>query len=633
MDEKLPSVDCSSKPPVSWGLPLVFLKYAVHLVLLAALAFMLLAYLCAPGYPWRMLGPVLEALVAAITLILLARGRIGAALNTLVWGSWLIVGGVLFFYGGVRGTLVIAYPLIVMIGGWLLGTRSAIVITALSALVIVLLALVEASGKLPPAASTSALMYALIQIVCVCCAALLIVFLVRSYSRRLSEVKQLGDDLAIRTREAQRIAADLDMAQSVAHIGSWVYDFASDDFTLSDESCRIFGLPIGTHGTRSGYQAWVHPDDVARFEEAWAEALKGHAVVSEQRIQSGEETRWICQRARVEFDPQGRPLRCVGTSQDITALKLYEDELRIAATAFEAQEGMVITDAEQRILRINQSFTRVTGYSLDDVSGKTPRLLKSGRHDEAFYSAMWSAINDRGSWAGEIWNRRKSGEIYPEWLTITAVRNGFGVITHYVGTLADISQRKAAEDEIRHLAFYDPLTRLPNRRLLLDRLQLAQAASTRSGRQGALLFIDLDNFKALNDTLGHDKGDRLLQQVAHRLSACIREEDTASRFGGDEFVIMLGDLSIAPEESAAQAEIVGKKVLSALSAPYDLVEQPYCTTASIGITLFTDHQSTPFELLKQADLAMYEAKATGRNTICFYHPEMQRTLAAGNDTR
>ena len=273
-------------------------------------------------------------------------------------------------------------------------------------------------------------------------------------------------------------------------------------------------------------------------------------------------------------------------------------------------------------------FTRVTGYSVADVTGHSPRLLKSGRHDAAFYAEMWALIATRGSWQGEIWNRRKNGEVYPEWLTITAVKNDTGKITHYVGTLADITQRKAAEDEIRHLAFYDPLTRLPNRRLLLDRLQQTLASSARSGRQGALLFLDLDKFKILNDTQGHDKGDLLLQQVAQRLSSCIREGDTVSRIGGDEFVVMLADLSTLLEETAAQAETVGQKILATLSQPYDLGGHAHQSTASIGITLFSDHQSTPLELLKQADLAMYEAKSAGRNTICFFAPEMRLPPAA-----
>jgi diguanylate cyclase (GGDEF)-like protein/PAS domain S-box-containing protein len=469
-------------------------------------------------------------------------------------------------------------------------------------------------------------------------ACILIVILVRSYRIRLREVEQLSRKLALRTAEVQAIANDLNAAQAITHIGSWVYDFATDSVTMSDETCRIFGLPEGSRGTRDGYLQYVHPDDLPALNQAIEEALKGRAVFSEHRIRIKDTERWICQRARVEFEPNSEPnsensesssepngkaVRGVGTAQDITARRRAEDELRIAATAFESHEGMLITDARMITLRVNAAFTRVTGYQADDIVGKTPRLLKSGRHDAAFYAAMWEHITATGSWQGEIWNRRKSGEIYPEWLTITAVRSDRGDVTHYVGTLTDISQRKSAEDEIRHLAFYDPLTQLPNRRLLLDRLQQAMASSARSGRQSAVMFLDLDNFKALNDSRGHDKGDQLLQHVAQRLSTCIREGDTVSRFGGDEFVVMLVDLSTIVEETATQAEIIALKILEVLSLPYDLGGQPYLCTASIGIALFSNHQFTSFELLKQADLAMYEAKARGHNTVRFYVPGTQ----------
>lgn len=455
----------------------------------------------------------------------------------------------------------------------------------------------------------------------------LIAFLARSYRRRLNEVEQLSRDLAQRTAEAQIIASDLNTAQSVAHIGSWIYDFTTDRIAMSAEACRMFDVPEGSSGTFQGYLKRIHPDDLPVLNQDWEKALKGEPLINEHRIGNERAIRWVRQRAQVEFDAQGRPLRCVGTTQDITEVKRAEEEIRIAATAFESQEGMLITDADQRILRVNAAFTRITGYSSEEVAGKSPALLKSGRHDAAFYAALWQSIAAKGSWHGEIWDRRKNGEVYPEWLTITAVKNGAGRVTHYVGTLTDITQRKAVEDEIKHLAFYDPLTRLPNRRLLLDRLQQALASSARSGRQGALLFLDLDKFKTLNDTLGHDKGDLLLQHVAQRLSSYIREGDTVSRIGGDEFVIMLSDLSTTIEESATQAEIVGRKILSTLSQTYDLDGCPYQSTASIGITVFSNHQSTHFELLKQADLAMYEAKARGRNTLCFFTPGMQLPLA------
>ena len=327
-------------------------------------------------------------------------------------------------------------------------------------------------------------------------------------------------------------------------------------------------------------------------------------------------------------DADGNIYALCGISTDITERIKAEAALRIAATVFESQEGMVITDAANKILQVNRTFTEITGYSADEVLGQKPSLLGSGHHDAAFYAMLWGCIERSGTWQGEIWNRRKNGELYPEWLTITAVKDKAGATTHYVGTFVDISQRKAAEDEIKHLAFYDSLTRLPNRRLLHDRLQQALAASARSLREGALLLIDLDNFKTLNDTLGHDKGDQLLQQVSQRLVACVRECDTVARLGGDEFVVMLEDLGDSPAEAASQTEIIGEKIIAALNQPYLLAEHDYQSTPSIGVTLFCGHRNSMDELLKQADLAMYQAKGAGRNTLRFFDAEMQAVVTA-----
>lgn len=314
---------------------------------------------------------------------------------------------------------------------------------------------------------------------------------------------------------------------------------------------------------------------------------------------------------------------------DITQLKQAEANLRIAASAFQTQEGIFITDANAVILKVNQAFTTLTGYCAEEVVGQTPRLFNSGQHDAAFYAAMWESILNSGSWAGKIWNRRKNGEIKLDWLSITAVRAGNeGTSSHYVAMLTDSAIQDAASEQIEHMAFYDPLTNLPNRRLLRDRLHHAVVSSARSKRHGALLFIDLDNFKTLNDTLGHDIGDLLLQQVAQRLEHCIREGDTAARLGGDEFVVMLEDLSEHLEEAGSQAEFVGKKILAALNQPYELATYDYRCTPSIGATLFYDHSVSEDELLKRADIAMYQAKHKGRNGICFFDQAMQMALSA-----
>jgi diguanylate cyclase (GGDEF)-like protein/PAS domain S-box-containing protein len=283
---------------------------------------------------------------------------------------------------------------------------------------------------------------------------------------------------------------------------------------------------------------------------------------------------------------------------------------------------------------VNRTFTRVTGFADDDVVGRHTRVLTSGRHDAVFYAAMWHAIDSSGSWAGEVLNRRRDGEEYPAWLTITAVRGDEGQVTHYVGTLVDITQRKAAEEKIARLAFFDPLTRLPNRRLLMDRVQHALAARARSGDCGALLFIDLDHFKQLNDTHGHDRGDRLLQQVAQRLGSGVRACDTVARFGGDEFVVLLEDLGPDRRRAEAQACAIAQGLLSRLNEPFDLDGLPYRTTPSIGCTVFDNMPTTVVERLKQADMAMYQAKAEGRNTVRLWDPSSRapmRVFTAGDD--
>jgi diguanylate cyclase (GGDEF)-like protein len=243
---------------------------------------------------------------------------------------------------------------------------------------------------------------------------------------------------------------------------------------------------------------------------------------------------------------------------------------------------------------------------------------------------MWENIQLKGEWEGEIWNRRKSGEIYVEHLTITAVKGEDGNVTYYVATLGDITERKQAEEQIHSLAFYDVLTQLPNRRLLNDRLEQAMAASKRSGHYGALMFLDLDNFKPLNDKYGHDVGDSLLVEVAHRISSCVRGVDTVARFGGDEFMVLLGDLVKDKTESTVQAGIVAEKIRGALSISYVLEsKQKDCAettiehrcTASIGVVLLIDQVASAQDIVKWSDIAMYQAKASGRNRVQFYEPK------------
>jgi len=310
----------------------------------------------------------------------------------------------------------------------------------------------------------------------------------------------------------------------------------------------------------------------------------------------------------------------------ISARKRMEDDLRIAASVFESQEGMVITDANGVIMRINPAFTDVTGYTEQEALGQRMSLLKSGRHESAFYAAMWQSINETGGWQGEIWNRRKDGEVFPEWLTISAVKGDEGKVTHYVGSLIDITERKEAEEKIHTLAYYDALTHLPNRRLLMDRLHRAASVSARNNHFDAVLFLDLDYFKTLNESKGYDVGNLLLLEVARRLESISRDGDTVARLGSDEFVIVLEALSVDQEAAAAQAEMVAGKIQAALSQPYLLNELTHHITLSIGIVLFRGQQENEEDLLKHAEVAMYQAKTAGRNAIRFHDQDMQSAL-------
>lgn len=413
--------------------------------------------------------------------------------------------------------------------------------------------------------------------------------------------------------------------------GVWDWDIVADKKVFSKRWKEILGyaeneaLPTG--------KAWderFHPDDTRYVLTSMQAYLDGittdYHIECRMKCKDGS-YKWVMSRGTlVSRGTDGQPLRMIGTISDITERKIVENDLRIAATAFDSQEAMLVSDANNMILRTNYAFTKMSGYGVDEVIGKTPSLFNSGRHDAAFFAAMWGRIHNTGSWHGEMWNKRKNGEIYPAHITITAVKNELGGITNYVSNSIDITLSKAAADEIQTLAFFDPLTKLPNRRLFVDRLNQALVASVRNHRDGALLFLDLDNFKTLNDTLGHDIGDLLLQQVAERLLGCMRETDTIARIGGDEYVVMLESLSEHAIEAAAQAEVIGEKILSALNQPYQLAMHDYHSSVSIGVALFSNHNQSQEELLKHADIAMYQAKKAGRNALRFFDPQMQETI-------
>ena len=316
--------------------------------------------------------------------------------------------------------------------------------------------------------------------------------------------------------------------------------------------------------------------------------------------------------------PDGSVNGVVGVMIDITERKRLEERIQLAATVFNSTaDGVTIADREGRIVTVNRAFTEITGYSEDEVRGKNPRFLQSGLQDDAFYAGMWSRINKEGRWTGDIWNRRKNGSIFPEALTITAVKDDSGQIAHYVGVFSDITRLKSAQEALDFQAHHDPLTGLPNRLLLDDRLDSALQRAKRERSSLALLFIDLDRFKVINDTLGHHVGDAVLCEAALRFSASVRESDTVARLGGDEFIIILENI---PEPSAASR--VADKILDELRRPIRIASQEFFIGASIGISLYPQDGEQPADLLKHADAAMYRAKERGRNTFEFFSSEI-----------
>ena len=308
--------------------------------------------------------------------------------------------------------------------------------------------------------------------------------------------------------------------------------------------------------------------------------------------------------------------------REVEERRRAEMELQLAAEVFEhSLEGIIITDPGGTILKVNPAFTAITGYAAEEVLGMNPRVLKSDRHDTAFYAEMWRGLVENGRWEGEIWNRRKSGESYPEWLSISAVRDAAGATTHYVGVFHDITEAKESEEQIRFQAYHDALTGLPNRLLLKDRLAVAINHAQRNDGKVAVLFLDLDNFKNINDSLGHIVGDWLLQSVAYRLLKLMRDEDTVARLGGDEFVIMIEEV-----ENVREVVLVARRIIKAFAAPVTVGSHELFVSPSLGITLYPEDGRDPDTLIKNADLAMYQAKAAGRNDYRLFTPQMNENV-------
>ena len=375
------------------------------------------------------------------------------------------------------------------------------------------------------------------------------------------------------------------------------------------------------------FSDFLTPASRVRFQDQFTNPLR-HGVIDDLELEllaTDGRTRPISLSSHGIHNEAGHITRHRAMCFDLTLKKQTEHNQRIAAMAFESLSGMFVTDRHSTIVQVNQSFCTITGYSAEEAVGKTPALLSSGQHGKAFYEDMWSQLLTTGFWQGEMINRRKQGALYTEWVTVTGVKNAAGETTHYVGSLIDISSHKQAEAAIHKLAFFDPLTQLANRRLLKDRMAQAMANARLNGNNGAVLMVDLDNFKLINDTCGHDAGDGVLTEAAARLQCVVQRADCVARLGGDEFVVVLALLPDNPLEAMAQTQHTAENILAILGEPYEVMGQKFRCTASIGIDLFGDSNSVS-DLLKHADLAMYQAKKSGRNTLRFFDAEMQAAM-------
>ncbi len=362
-----------------------------------------------------------------------------------------------------------------------------------------------------------------------------------------------------------------------------------------------------------------------RWKEAHQRGLLGEITsCDEDKITLADGSfSWVRWEVRPWLNSDGSIGGLIIYSEDISDRKTAEEELRIASVAFQSKDGMLVTDAQGKILRINEAFEKVTGYEAKELVGKNTSVFRSTDHqDDVFYRNMWEAITSEGKWEGSIWNRKKDGQVFPVWLSISAVRGLNEAITHYIGIYSNTSDPREAERKIMELAYYDPLTNLPNRRLLLERLNQARIVATQKQVFGAIILIDVDRFKSINDTRGHEMGDQVLMAVAQTLRGNLREMDTAARLGGDEFIMLIPDLGSDPDEAMNSIKATADKLHASISEPMHLNGITHTTTSSIGITLFSHKTQGSSDLLKEAAFALYQAKAAGRNAIRYFDDEM-----------
>ncbi|NOQ13279.1 MAG: EAL domain-containing protein [Methyloprofundus sp.] len=433
--------------------------------------------------------------------------------------------------------------------------------------------------------------------------------------KRLIKEKDLAEIALINSNQS------LQRAQKLAKVGSWEYYPNEKTALWSEQEYINFDCPINEKPTYDKYTRYIHPEDREKVEQQNAQLMvTKYPLEMGFRLQLNDGTiRHLHSLTEIDSDSQGNIKRIFGITKDITEEVTSAASLKQAATVFNnTTEAIFITGADNKIISVNPAYTKITGYQEYEVLEKNPNVISSGYHDKTFFENFWHELLHNGRWQGEIWNRHKNGTIFPVWQSITVIKDVTGEIVQFVSIFNDISARKADEELIRYQANYDSLTGLPNRNLFLDRIDVALNKARRENKQLALLMIDLDRFKWINDTLGHKAGDVLLQETAKRLVNSVRHSDTVARLGGDEFIIIASEL-----QHHSDVEMIAHKIFSSFKVPLLIESHEVFISGSIGITIFPDDGDTVEKLQMNADNAMYSAKENGRNRFHYFTPQLQ----------